>query len=329
MEMLANASLDVSAASHAIPTAPYERQRPSPPFIPVPHGIQYDTGRINLMPSYENIDPTQLRSGDLEIITQNKVQVAKDRTLAWTYEQRRAAQPILDFLYLGPTSVIRDQDYLRREGITMILIARHTSLASQRLLSVERVSESLGIPVKYVDVESDYLLIRGFPEAIRIINDHLLAVYHSQAQGRNKAGQLLVEADNFQRGKVLLACDSGNDRSAALAAAYIMAVFGSDMWSAINFITVQRFCCTFTEEIKRVLLTWEDMLKARSAVAIATHGRGSGSGSGETQQRANSKGKRDLDDMMETDGDGDVSEPTVPDRDRFVGRDDFAPFLDG
>jgi hypothetical protein len=211
----------------------------------------------------------------------------------------------------------------------MIMIARHTSLASQRLLSVERVSESLGIPVKYVDVESDYLLIRGFPEAIRIINDHLLAVYHSQAQGRNKAGQLLVEADNFQRGKVLLACDSGNDRSAALAAAYIMAVFGSDMWSAINFITVQRFCCTFTEEIKRVLLTWEDMLKARSAVAIATHGRGSGSGSGETQQRANSKGKRDLDDMMETDGDGDVSEPTVPDRDRFVGRDDFAPFLDG
>ncbi|KAI9152202.1 Serine/threonine/tyrosine-interacting protein [Paramyrothecium foliicola] len=299
-------------SKNVIAAAPYERHRPNPPFIPVPNVEHHEGGRMKLVPSLENIDLIQLTPGDLEMITQNKFQVAKDGTLNWAYEQRRQAQSVLDYLYLGPTSIIRDQAFLQREGITMIVIARHASLASQRLMSVERVSEQLGIHVHYVDVASDYQLVRGFPTAIRLVNDHMLAA-----------------ASNSRRGKVLVACDSGNDRSAALVASYIMAMFGRDMWSAIGFISMQRFCCTFTEDLKRMLLTWQDMLKARSAVANARRTDDGGPVLRVMSEGAgNAKAKRGFDDMMDMDEEESRTEESTSDRDRFVGRDGFAPFVD-
>ncbi|KAM5342332.1 hypothetical protein ACJ41O_013298 [Fusarium nematophilum] len=302
-----------SIANNAAPSAPYSLRAPSPPFIHIPptgHATGGDSVP-GLMPSYENVDPSQLTARDVEIITQNATQIATDRAADWSYEQRREAQQVLDFLYLGPNSVVRDHAFLQREGITMILVARDARMAGMKLNSVEKAAQALGLAVHYVDVEGHHQLISRFPDTVRAINDHLLAVYHSQAQGRGHDGSLVVEQGSFRRGKVLIACETGNDRSAAIAAAYIMAVFGKDMVTTIQFICIQRFCCCFDEDVKRKLQSWEDILRARAQVAAAT-------------THCEGHVKRRIDDFM----DADTTCQSAQDQDRFQGRAAFAPFVD-
>ena len=125
-----------------------------------------------------------------------------------------------------------------------------------------------------------------------------------------------VDPSNFHRGKVLITCETGNDRSAALAAAYIMAVFGKDMITAVQFISIQRFCCTFDEDIKRKLQSWEDILRARSQVA--SHAT--------TPQNAMHT-KRHIEDCSNEE-DVDVRDSFTLDHDRFEGRGAFVPFVD-
>ncbi|MCP6423762.1 hypothetical protein NL463_31080, partial [Klebsiella pneumoniae] len=42
----------------------------------------------------------------------------------WTYERRREAQMILPYLYLGPMTAAKDEAWMRKEGITMVLGVR-------------------------------------------------------------------------------------------------------------------------------------------------------------------------------------------------------------
>ncbi|KAJ4321308.1 hypothetical protein N0V84_005442 [Fusarium piperis] len=300
----------------AVPSAPYSLRPPSPPFIHIPptaHGTGGDS-IPGLLPSYENVDPHQLTPRDVAIITQNVTHSPTDRASDWSYEQRREAQPLLNFLYLGPNSAARDGAFLRSEGITMVLVARDARMAGMKLMSIEKVTQTLGIVVHYVDIDGYDNMIGCFSNTIRAVNDHLLAIYHSQAQGRSRDGSLVVEPATFRRGKVLVACETGNDRSAALAAAYIMALFGKDMVTTIQFISVQRFCCCFDEDVKRKLQSWEDILRARSQVA--------------SQAKIAGHGKRHIDEVMETQGNADQGDAVALDHDRFQGRDAFVPFMD-
>lgn len=297
--------------SHAIPAAPYSLRAPSPPFIHISVSQGLDNGPISITPSFENIDPSTLTPRDLEIVTQNKLQVATDRAFDWSYEQRREAQPIVDFLYLGPNSVVRNHDYLQREGITMVYVARDARMSGTKLVSVEKAAQKLNVDVKYLDIEGTDRMIGSFQEAIRVINDHLLTNYHSQAQGKIPNGDLVVEPTTFRPGKVLVTCESGNERSAAVTAAYIMAVFGKDMTSSVQFISIQRFCCCFDEDIKRKLQSWEDILKARSQVAAISHV---------------GRAKRHYEDMQSGE-DADMTDADATDVGRFEGRENFVPFL--
>ncbi|KAM0421505.1 hypothetical protein ACHAPT_010679 [Fusarium lateritium] len=302
----------------AVPSAPYTFRPPSPPFIHIPptaHGNGAES-IPGLLPSYENVDPQQLTPKDVAIITQNVTHAPTDRASDWSYEQRREAQPLLNFLYLGPNSVARDRKFLKREGITMVLVARDARMAGMKLMSIENVTQALDIEVHYVDMEGYDNMISSFSNTIRAVNDHLLSIYHSQAQGRSKDGSLVVEPSTFRRGKVLVACETGNDRSAAMAAAYIMALFGKDMITTVQFISVQRFCCCFDEEVKRKLQSWEDILRARSQVA--------------SQAKHAGHGKRHIDEVMDVDmqGNADAADAIALDHDRFQGRDAFVPFVD-
>ncbi|RMJ02288.1 hypothetical protein CDV36_015448 [Fusarium kuroshium] len=298
----------------AVPSAPYTFRPPSPPFIHIPPTAHGSGDSIpGLLPSYENVDPQQLTPRDVAIITQNVTHAPTDRASDWSYEQRREAQPLLNFLYLGPNSAARDGEFLRSQGITMVLVARDARMAGMKLMSIEKVTQALGIAVHYVDMDGYDNMISSFSDTFRAVNDHLLAIYHSQAQGRSKNGSLVVEPTTFRRGKVLVACETGNDRSAAMAAAYIMALFGKDMITTIQFITVQRFCCCFDEDVKRKLQSWEDILRARSQVASQAKIAG--------QQH----GKRHIDEVGSAEQ-GDAS--VALDHDRFQGRDAFVPFMD-
>ncbi|KAF4462318.1 fmi2 [Fusarium albosuccineum] len=305
-----------SIANNAVPAAPYSRRAPSPPFIHIPPTGHANDSVPGLMPSYENVDPSQLTARDVEIITQNVTQFATDRATDWSYEQRRDAQQVLDFLYLGPNSVARDHAFLERVGITMMLVVRDRRMASIQLQSVEKAARALNIAVHYVDIGGNDEIIRALPDTIRAINDHLLAIYHSQARSKSQDGKLIVDPSTFRRGKVLFACETGNDRSAAVAAAYIMAVFGKDMVTTVQFICVQRFCCCFDEDIKRKLQSWEDILRARSQVAAQT-----------AMPQQGMHAKRHIEDFMDTDMD-EMKDEWTEDRDRFQGRQAFVPFVD-
>lgn len=312
-------------------TAPYETRPPSPPVIHVPTLIVDPESTISITPSCENADPSQLTLEELTIITRNKAQVSQVPRGTWGYESRRVAQPILDFIYLGPSSVTKDREFLQREGITMLLGVRDSKMAqAQLMMRVRDVAQELGIAVDFVDIESHHQVIAGFNRAVDKINRHLLAVYRSQAvepcgmSAELPQGQISTPIESFRRGKVLVFCETGNIRSAAIVAAYLMAVFGMSVVTSIQFICLKRFCVDFNEESKRCLKSFEDILNARKDVSRAR-------GEPQTQVLSQWAGtrKRSLDSM---DTDGDCKDPgnrdSLYDDERFTDRPAFAPFID-
>lgn len=306
-----------ASAGSAAPVAPYTYGAPSPPTIPIPVATWSSRDpSMTLLPSYKNADPTQLTSRDIGIIIQDEKFVATEKGADWVYEQRREAQMITKFLYVGPNSVARNHAYLQREGITMILVARDPRHPTKRLPSVDKAAEALGIRAGYVDVDGVSQLIQTFPLAVEAINNHLLEVYHDQAQDRTQDGDMVVEPASFKRGKVLVTCETGNERSPTIVAAYMMAVLGTNLASTVHFICSQRFCCCFDEEVKRKLQSWEDILRARSQVAAAQ---------AQLNGAGPSKTKRHFEETMD---DEDVDTEAKMDMDRFQGRDTFSPFLD-
>ena len=121
-----------------------------------------------VLPAYNGISCALEEREILKLVTQNHKVVAGVKD--WRYEMRRSAQAIQPFLYLGPSSAARDLDFLRREGITLLLVIRNTMTAAVRLLSGEKVATELGIQAAAVDVAGNQELIAAFPRACKIIN---------------------------------------------------------------------------------------------------------------------------------------------------------------
>ncbi len=330
--------------------APYVNRPPDPPTIYVPLVIAETA--ISIVPSYADVDAASLTKEDLAIIIQNKAHIAHEKQASWKYEWRRLAQPVLDFLYLGPASVARDRDFLKEHGITMLLAARDSSMAEARLMSVDRTAQSLGLEYEYIDVSGHQELIRAFPAATKKINDHLLNVYRRQAvatagdrdgaaaaaaaaaaPAQLEDGQMAIDNTNFRRGKVLVFCETGNDRSAAIVAAYIMSVFGMDLVRTVQFVTMQRFCAIFDEETKNWLKSYEEILSAKRMVTRDIK---------QQQQLAaqdsslspppRSSAKRRIEETIEqadTRMEAASGNGSQLDMDRYTDRPAFAPFADG
>ncbi|KAG5930311.1 hypothetical protein E4U42_002235 [Claviceps africana] len=257
-----------TAFSNIVRCAEYSYRAPEPPVVDIQALPGTSVGpAMELEPSYQGVDPSQLTREDLEIITRNSKQLAFDNAARWAHGDRYAAQAVLDYLYLGPTSAIRDHAFLTREAITMMVVVRDARMAGT-LRSVDHASRELGIPVEYVRVGgriSD--LMQALPNIMGLINQHLLAVHHTQStagrtdqEGHGATGMRTrtetgtgTETWRPQRGKVLLTCDSGNHHSATIAAAYLMSVYGQDLVSALQFVLLQRFSCIFDQDAKLML----------------------------------------------------------------------------
>ncbi|KAK4066225.1 uncharacterized protein Triagg1_8057 [Trichoderma aggressivum f. europaeum] len=298
-----------------IRSSPYSYHAPSPPKIHIPVQSKAD---MDLVPRYDRVDSSKLTLEDFTIITGNRIQKSTDRSTRWRYEQRREAQRILDYLFLGPTSIIRDHEFLKREALTMVVVVRD-SRAPRNLASVETASATLNLPFCYVDANAKHL-VPAFNQIVSVINNHLLTVH-------NVTGGTI-------RGKLLVTCDTGNMLSPSLVAAYIMFMFGQELLEAVHFIGVQRFCSNFDDEAKEALLTWQGINKASIAVdrrrRLEPDNGGNGLASEFTRAEGTLTTKRGLDDMMdgaEEDGRSDGGD-TLGDNDRFSGRGDYAPFLD-
>jgi serine/threonine/tyrosine-interacting protein len=188
----------------------------------------------------------------------------------WEYESRRVAQRVLPYLYLGPFTMAKDVKYLTREGITMLLVVRDEKSALSGLLSGKKVADQLGIPHAAIDVAGGTELIQyGFRTAIHLINNHLLERYQACAPpGPLPSGPPFVD-DPPAYGKVLIFCESGNDRSAAVFASYLMATYEIDLVSALQFLQAHRFCIAPTDDLKNLLLNFQDLLEARRGVTGA------------------------------------------------------------
>lgn len=320
--------------------ASFTNRPPSPPYIHIPTPLGDNTqSALTITPSYDFVDSSLLSVEDINIITGKRDQRATSVLMnhLWRYEDRRNAQPILDFLYLGPLSVIRNRTWLQQEGITMLLAARDAAMAQARFMSLDKIAAELGIEAAHVDVAGRQELIRSFPAAVAKINDHLLRVYKSQAQQVVVGeGQQVtaIDTSTFRRGKVLLICETGNERSAAIVAAYLMTMYAKDVVGAIQFISAQRFCTNFDEELKYLLRSYGDILDARRMISRAHQHDVTPQPAGQQQENMSfdpaavatqASKKRCIEDTMDTDETGEFG----MDMGRFEDRAPFQPFVQG
>lgn len=253
--------------------------------------------------------------------------------LEWKYEQRRMAQQILPFLYLGPMSAAKDRNFLQGEGITMVIAVRNTKSAQAQLLG-SKAAQELGIETAMIDVAGNQELIAAFPRAIESINSHLSAMYQ-QDQVRRKQAAASGQADlPSTPGKVLVFCESGNERSATLVTAYIMAMYATDLVKAIQIVQAQRFAVAFDDSLRNLLSTYEIILKAKRDVVQADNrllgvsgaGRDPGAGTG-SDEGVGKRSKRTFDDTHDDDMEMDGENVHLDDG-RFEMRDGSAPFQD-
>jgi serine/threonine/tyrosine-interacting protein len=252
---------------HALRTSAYSLRAPQTPHIHIP--ILPTEAEIEL-PSHLDFDTEDLTSADLKNVAQVR-HVAVDQTSKWKYEWRRSAQMILPFLYLGPLVAAKDKDFLKEARITMLLVIRDSKSAQARLLNADKVATELGIASEALDVAGAQELIAAFPFAIRTINDHLLSVYHNQEiSSSNSANESATSSQNTSsRGKILVFCESGNERSACVVVAYIMATYGMGLAKAVQFVQSQRFCVALDDAMKGILWSWHEILQARRDVRQA------------------------------------------------------------
>lgn len=285
---------------------------PSPPYVHVP---ALDTDPTNpakiIRPAPSG--PGHLTSDTVALITGNRPQALSNGRIkdTWQYEHRRRAQPILDFLYLGPLSVARDHEWMKHEGITMIYAVREGIMVGRRLLSIEKTATDLGLEVAYLDMDDRQVLIRSFPAAIELINAHMVRVNSSSSTSNGGTGA---------GGKVLVVCETGNERSATLVAAYIMAMYGQQMVGAVQFVGQQRFCTNLNEGDKQLLLSYEHLLKATRMTAEARLHENLALKPAATGPNK----KRRIEDIMDEDEDGDVT----MDGGRFSDRAAFVPYVE-
>jgi serine/threonine/tyrosine-interacting protein len=261
-------------------------------------------------------DTSFLKEWNLDSIVQ------KNTLLDWSYERRRQAQLILPWLYLGPLTSAKDKEFLAREGITMILAIRARDNSMNGVLQSAR---DVCHEVATIEAANNFMLTSHFPRATKLINRHIA-----------KVRQLTASTPEPRLGKVLVFCESGNEKSAAVAAAYLMEMLDDfDHIKAMQVCQAQRFCVNFDDGIKNILRAYWDILQAKRAVAMSRSDsvhtarpiNNLGQDSLHVQTPPASKQKRRIEDTS-YDDDMDMSDGVEPsDMLRFLGRDN-TPFRD-
>ncbi|OTA30446.1 hypothetical protein BTJ68_10087 [Hortaea werneckii EXF-2000] len=172
--------------------------------------------------------------------------VSQNAVLEWTYERRREAQMILPYLYLGPMPVCKDEAFLKGE--------------KNHQTHDQRPAPHHAPPTNRAPPDRPHLAPRP--------HRHLPA--HHRPHHRPPRHHY---ATTGRIGKVLVFCESGNERSAAVVAAYLMEVHADvDFIKAMQLVQAQRFCVNFDDGIKRLLQGYWDILCARRQVERVAEG---------------------------------------------------------
>jgi len=229
----------------------YTYRLPTPPRIVVPPPtLANDMPGLVVGASNESeVDLSFMNDLNLEDIVQ------KNTLIEWAYERRRQAQMILPWLYLGPMVAAKDRAFLEREGITMAFAIR---AQDNSMMGALNASREICAEVTTIEVPTFHQLIGRFAETTRIINSHV-ARYRQHS---------LATTGQPTLGKVLVFCESGNEKSAAVVAAYLMMMLNDfDFVKAMQVCQAQRFCVNFDDVLKNILRSHWDILQARRSVA--------------------------------------------------------------
>ncbi len=264
------------ATSPHLPAHAWTYRVPSPPRIIVPPPILHHLGSPSLGSSptaSQDYEPIHVANAEfLSTVTYGDF-TAVSNILDWKYEYRRLAQKILPFLYLGPITAAKNRAFLDREGITMLLAVRNTTSAQAKLLDVSRIAGELGLHSVTIDVADNQELIAAFPRVIQDINTHMQDKYlaHGLPELKTSGNHLFEGRTNRSSGKVLVFCETGNERSAGVVAAYLIAMYNMSFIKTIQILQAQRFCIAFDDSMKVLLQTYATMVQAKRDVTRSAH----------------------------------------------------------
>ncbi|KAK9446738.1 protein-tyrosine phosphatase-like protein [Limtongia smithiae] len=158
----------------------------------------------------------------------------------WQYESRRVAQLIDTNLWLGPMSSAKDEEFLTSNKIKRVLAVTHP-----RTWDIMKRSPSC---------EYSALLVAG--------TDGLVNIF-SQAR-------LLIEDTKDNDGAVLVCCETGNEKAAAVVAAYLMDTYNWTVVAAVQHVQSRRLSIALDNSMKYHLQTYETLCQARSDVSSST-----------------------------------------------------------
>ncbi|PHH71197.1 hypothetical protein CDD82_6685 [Ophiocordyceps australis] len=226
---------------------PYSYKRPSQPYIDVPTRlIDSEPGApLELSPivtaDLSSSDAALFKRVIQEDITRHGKIVAEQQkgkwqagwryNDSWVYALRYKAQCVLDHLWIGPLSVVRDVEFLRREGFSMVLVARDERLANTRLPTLHEACRVLDLASRCfaIDCKGRGLVgqLAGIMDAIKT---HVVAV--ERRRGTHESSR---------RAKILIVCNTGNELAPGIAAAYLMAVFGQTLTQAFETVMTARY----------------------------------------------------------------------------------------
>jgi serine/threonine/tyrosine-interacting protein len=257
----------IDHTNHYTPTQVYSDKRDfhSPRINVPPPDINYRNGQPKLDVDVVPYNQTSLLYGNPAFLTELSAVVAAEnldlthKMLSWKWDMRREAQSILPFLLLGPSSAMRDAKFIAEHNITMVVAVRPRKAVQSRpkFLDPKTFGSCAGLATATLDFDDAREIIPLVRPVVKVINDHLEVSSITRP----------LSALSDIRGRVLLFCESGNDRSALLAAAYLVAVFGLGPVDSINTVQSQRFCMTLSDDLKRTLVDLYDIVSAERQVS--------------------------------------------------------------
>ncbi|KKA19569.1 putative dual specificity protein phosphatase 3 [Rasamsonia emersonii CBS 393.64] len=255
-------------ASPYVPTHPYSTNIPIrrlPVVVPPVALFDHDTSQFDTSPpsSHDFEYGEFVQSGFFQSVDPEWF-AHKAQPADWTYEMRRHAQQVLPFLYLGPYACVKDRAFLEREGITLLLAVRSKQSAMARLVSGEKAAAELGIEADSIDVLNNQELIAEYPRAIRRINDHI-----SSFPTQGITTTTTTTSPSSSPRKVLVFCESGNERSASVVIAYLMVMLNLSLHDALWRVQHRRFCVCIEEPMRHLLHSFESILTAKRDVTKA------------------------------------------------------------
>ncbi|KAK2839246.1 hypothetical protein FQN49_006331 [Arthroderma sp. PD_2] len=264
------------------------------------------------VPASHDFPPGQFACPEfIDCLPSTQVPLPPTHCSDWTYEQRRTAQEVLPFLYLGPATITRDKDFLLNEGITLLLAIRDRNRVQALTVNGDKTAADLGIESDFLEVSDAQELISQFPNVIRRINNHICPCpVHRALDGRQR--------------KVLVFCDTGNEKSACIVAVYLMAMYHARAIAAASHVQVRRLCTNLGVTFGSILTSFESILDAQKAVVRNQQNQGGGLQPGHKPSR-----KRSFDDSHESSMEcGGTTEAELAQEEKYPTRPSQPPFRD-